>query len=326
MKISIIIPVYNEEYYIKKSLSALTNLIYPKDDYEIIVVNDGSTDRTLKSIREKIIIARNKNLKIKIVNLKTNEGRSKARNIGAKKSKYNNLLFIDSRTIADKSILINLKKINYQPLVGNAIIDHTQSDIHRFKYLIKLKLYPNSFGNKFIPTYITKDNFDKISKGTGVFFCDKDLFLSSQPQNQSKNSSDDTKLLFTIVQKRNILKHPGVIVKSEVRSSLKDEIIHTYNRGIKFTDYYLNIKKKNFWIFIFLPSLTILITIFIFLNYIFLIPYYLLLLIIFFVNISIFFSNSISDFFIISKLLIILGFSFILGIYRGLALKIIDKF
>ncbi len=47
-KISVIIPVYNREKTIEDCLVALSNQNYLRDDYEIIAVDDGSTDRTYR--------------------------------------------------------------------------------------------------------------------------------------------------------------------------------------------------------------------------------------------------------------------------------------
>ena len=44
--VSIIVAAYNEEKYIGRCLRSLLNQTMPQDQYEIIVVNDGSTDRT----------------------------------------------------------------------------------------------------------------------------------------------------------------------------------------------------------------------------------------------------------------------------------------
>jgi glycosyltransferase involved in cell wall biosynthesis len=46
MKVSVIIPAFNEEQYLSATLAALQLNDFPKSDYEIIVVNNGSTDRT----------------------------------------------------------------------------------------------------------------------------------------------------------------------------------------------------------------------------------------------------------------------------------------
>jgi cellulose synthase/poly-beta-1,6-N-acetylglucosamine synthase-like glycosyltransferase len=44
--VSIIVPAFNEEKTIKKTLISIHNIDYPKDKYEVIVINDGSSDRT----------------------------------------------------------------------------------------------------------------------------------------------------------------------------------------------------------------------------------------------------------------------------------------
>ena len=50
MKFSIIIPVYNTEKYLKRCLDSVLNQTY--DNYEMIVINDGSKDNTLKILQE----------------------------------------------------------------------------------------------------------------------------------------------------------------------------------------------------------------------------------------------------------------------------------
>ena len=71
MKFSIIIPLYNKEKYIRRVLDSILNQDYK--DFEIIVVNDGSTDNS-RLVVNKIVDDR-----IKIVN-KENGGVSSARN------------------------------------------------------------------------------------------------------------------------------------------------------------------------------------------------------------------------------------------------------
>lgn len=54
MKFSIIIPAYNVEKYIGDCLGSLMNQDYPHNDYEIIIVDDASTDGTV-SVVESIV-------------------------------------------------------------------------------------------------------------------------------------------------------------------------------------------------------------------------------------------------------------------------------
>lgn len=77
MFLSFIVPVYNTEKYLSECLDSLLNQDIPKDEYEIICVNDGSTDRSLEILRTYAQLHQN----IRVVD-KPNEGVSIARNVG----------------------------------------------------------------------------------------------------------------------------------------------------------------------------------------------------------------------------------------------------
>ena len=98
--ISLYIPAFNAEKTIEKSIkSVLQQTLKPK---EIIVINDCSTDKTLKLIK-------NFN-QIKIINNKKNYGLAKSRNIALKYSKYDFLASIDSDVVCKKDWLEILLK------------------------------------------------------------------------------------------------------------------------------------------------------------------------------------------------------------------------
>ncbi len=50
-KLSIIIPAFNAETVIERCLHSITSQNYPREKYEIIVIDDGSTDRTVLSAK-----------------------------------------------------------------------------------------------------------------------------------------------------------------------------------------------------------------------------------------------------------------------------------
>ena len=77
MKISIIIPVYNVERYLGKCLDSCLSQNLRGNEYEIIVVNDGSPDNCHKIIEDYKIKYSN----IIVIN-KPNGGLSSARNAG----------------------------------------------------------------------------------------------------------------------------------------------------------------------------------------------------------------------------------------------------
>lgn len=85
--ISVIIPLYNKERYIKRAICSVLNQSF--GNFEIVVINDGSTDNSA-SIVESIDDTR-----IKLINQK-NTGVSAARNKGIAESKYDFIAFLDA--------------------------------------------------------------------------------------------------------------------------------------------------------------------------------------------------------------------------------------
>jgi len=96
--ISIIIPVYNAEKYIRETLDAVTNQTYK--NLEIVIVNDGSTDNTLEILNE---YAKNDN-RIKIITT-PNLNVSHARNVGLKKATGKYVAFMDSDDLINKEYI-----------------------------------------------------------------------------------------------------------------------------------------------------------------------------------------------------------------------------
>ena len=95
--ISIIVPVYNCEEYIEKCIDSILHQTY--QNFEVIVINDGSKDNTLEKLKKYI----NKN-KITIISIENN-GVSNARNLGIKNSKGDYICFIDSDDWVEKEYL-----------------------------------------------------------------------------------------------------------------------------------------------------------------------------------------------------------------------------
>ncbi|PWK18209.1 glycosyltransferase family 2 protein [Xanthomarina spongicola] len=104
---SIIIPLFNKEAYIKNTLLSVFNQSFK--DFEVIIVNDGSTDNSLN------IVDTFKDERIKIFS-KTNEGVSAARNFGFTKASGKFLTFLDADDIWEETFLEQVfKLINNYP-------------------------------------------------------------------------------------------------------------------------------------------------------------------------------------------------------------------
>ncbi|SJZ56665.1 glycosyltransferase family 2 protein [Anaerorhabdus furcosa] len=110
--ITVIIPIYNGEKHINRCLDSLLNQI--NTNFELIVINDGSTDKTI-SILESYRI---KFKDFKIIT-KENEGQGVGRNIGIKRARGDYLVFIDS----DDEVEINYISEFYN------MINHNNMDL-----------------------------------------------------------------------------------------------------------------------------------------------------------------------------------------------------
>ncbi|WP_446470092.1 glycosyltransferase family 2 protein [Xenorhabdus stockiae] len=97
-KISVIIPVYNVEKYIEKCIHSIKNQSY--DNFEAIIINDGSTDKSI----EKITALISQDSRFKIIEQK-NAGLSAARNKGLEHATGEYISFVDSDDYIDKNFL-----------------------------------------------------------------------------------------------------------------------------------------------------------------------------------------------------------------------------
>ncbi|MDU2673334.1 MAG: glycosyltransferase family 2 protein [Clostridium sp.] len=157
-KVSIIIAAYNIEEYISRCIESCINQTY--DNIEIIIVNDGSTDRTLE-----IINKYRENKKIIVIN-KDNEGLIEARKSGYKVATGEYVLFIDGDD------WLNLNAINQ--LYMRAI--ETDADIVWYKYLF-------AYDNNTFKKKIVNRKFDCID---GYEFLERVLVEDILPSIWSK--------------------------------------------------------------------------------------------------------------------------------------------
>lgn len=100
-KISVIIPVYNTSIYLRQCLDSVLEQDF--DDYEVICVNDGSTDNSLEILRE----YEKKSSKIKVID-QTNSGVATTRNTGLKNASGDFLAFLDSDDFIRENYLSKL--------------------------------------------------------------------------------------------------------------------------------------------------------------------------------------------------------------------------
>ncbi|MDD5979974.1 MAG: glycosyltransferase [bacterium] len=178
IKISVIVPVYNVEKYLPNCLQSLVNQNY--NDYEIIIINDGSTDNSEKIIKD----YKTKYPKLIKYYKKDNGGLSSARNLGIVKSIGEYLLFVDSDDSLEINALntlanhINKKKLDIIVFNLYSIKDNIKEEIQTFNTNINDKIKKYIIGNpSACNKLIKKDLFIKnnLKFKEGIYY--EDLML-----------------------------------------------------------------------------------------------------------------------------------------------------
>lgn len=103
--VSIIVPCYNAEHDVGKTIESILDFNYPKNLIEIIVVDDRSTDNSVKVIKS--YIRKHKNIRL-IINKRNSGGAAEPTNIGIKAAKYDYIAVTDDDSIPEKDALIKM--------------------------------------------------------------------------------------------------------------------------------------------------------------------------------------------------------------------------
>ncbi len=139
-KISFVLAIYNAERTIKECVNSILNQDYPKKDYEIIISDGGSKDKTLEIIKK--FMKKNKNIKIVNNLYKFSEGKGMGRDMGNKKARGEILIQLDHDNILEnknwlKSILFPFKD-NPRIEVVQSLLTFTEKDSSFIKYINSL--------------------------------------------------------------------------------------------------------------------------------------------------------------------------------------------
>lgn len=171
IKVSIIIPVYNAQDTIKKAVDSTLNQKFPKKDFEVIVINDGSTDKTPEILKKY-------GKKIKVINQK-NRGYLRAANRGFKVAKGKYMIKLDAddyfKPTTLKEMVVVLDKY---PEIDFVYCDYYEkSPVEEIKLILTKNIFNTiSGGVMFRKNNLVKEGFynEKIR------FAEYDLLLKTQ--------------------------------------------------------------------------------------------------------------------------------------------------
>ncbi len=238
-KISVIIPVYNTEEYLKESINSIINQTIGFNNIELILINDGSTDNS------EIICLDYSNKYNNITYIKqSNQGVSATRNNGAEKASSDYILFLDSDDLLNKKSLESL----YTFIKNHPEVDFVGSrckyfdrknDWHYSEYRFKNGNIVIDIDN---PKYITYNQYFS----TGVLYR-KDAFLKVK-YNKELKYNEDIILMGNLLLNNNKF---GLVCNSilyyrkrNIKSSAVDNQRKDLNWILKVPDLYFELAKK----------------------------------------------------------------------------------
>ena len=243
-KVSVIVPVYNNEKYLERCLSSIFNQTF--NDIEIICVNDGSTDCS-GDILNKYVTHTN----FKIIN-QENAGLSEARNIGLKNALGDYISFIDS----DDFIDVNFIETLYNAAVEqNADISCAGIIRENLKQHVKLITYKNIKSSidtkeKFILSKCPQYNFvwNKLYK--------REFLIQNNIEFISGRIYEDMCFTPDAIEKSGLLvvcpntfyhywKHKNTLIKEESDKSRADKLLGAEYLRNKCKQYKINLNVKN---------------------------------------------------------------------------------
>jgi len=159
IQLSIIIPVFNVEKYIRQCLNSIINQNLNEAEYEIIIVNDGTTDRSIDVIQD--IISQHSNITITD---QENQGQSVARNFGISIAKGEYILMIDADDLLIENSLKSLLEIAIETKADLVVADFlkmTNEEIDQYRYDSKIQDYKQTemTGKELYLTQIVPNEF-----------------------------------------------------------------------------------------------------------------------------------------------------------------------
>jgi glycosyltransferase involved in cell wall biosynthesis len=238
-----VIPVYNEQDWIERSVGALLASAEEANwPIEVVVVDDGSTDATptrLDELRERHGVT---------VLSQANSGRFEARRAGIAKAGGDQILLLDSRVVVDLGSLTFLR---------DQLVDHPERTVWNGHVNVASENNPYAgfmAGLVKIPwrRYCADprlmsfgiDQFDLFPKGTGFFSAPREILEAASDAFVSlfddvRFASDDTGVLRWIAERHRIFLAPEFSATYHGRDSFKKFFAQSYFRGTTFVDSYL---------------------------------------------------------------------------------------
>lgn len=245
--VSIVVPVYNAEETLTDSLHSLCTLEYPEELFEIIIVLDKSTDRTMDILNTFID-------SIHLIENKKRMGVSESRNFGLSVAQGDYIAFVDSDCVVPHNWLVKLVEYLSSPNVAGVSSYHEPIIEGPLReHLLRMRSIQFS-GDATKQIVVNKPQFpievDAISTNSSIF--KKDILFEVGGFDKELISGEDIDLCWRIVERGyKLLLVPDSYISHRLKGNLKGfaKKQYWYGQGIP----YLFMKHfKRMWLIVFL--------------------------------------------------------------------------
>lgn len=226
--ISVVIPLYNKETSIVQSLNSVLSQSY--DDFEVVIVDDGSTDGSAA------IVDAIHDSRIRLIK-QENGGPSKARNTGVRNAKGEWILFLD----ADDELLEGALETFNTEIQGNPMTTFLCAPFYIMNKDKKVLSHPYKDG--VVDNPYRSHCLGKLLPRTGAFVCRKSLCIE-HPFNENIRRFEDLEWLHRVYKDTEAY----TCSKPVLRNNLEYSSASRARKDIK-EDFlgYLDFKGKSFW-------------------------------------------------------------------------------
>lgn len=245
-QLSVVIAAYNAAPWLERTLSSLAEALDRADisDYEVIVVDDGSSDNTAAKVNS----VAERNSRVRLVS-QENAGRLLARTKGLSSARHDTTLIMDARLEVFPDAFVNLRQHlldGYRSDVWNGHVDirYGRNLFAMFWGVVTLVGWRDYYRQPRLVTFGLEE-FDRYPKGTTFLLAPTAALVAAMGTYDSlvddpRFASDDTGVLRALAEQYGITISPTFgCWYTYGRSSLRAFASHTLQRGTMFIDSYL---------------------------------------------------------------------------------------
>lgn len=214
---SVVIPLYNKELSIRNTILSVLNQSY--QDFEIIVINDGSTDNSVE------VINNIQDNRIRVIH-QENKGVSLARNHGITQAKYEWVAFLDGDDLWENNHLEEI--MNMMEIYPDEKVFVTS-----FEYSDKRKIFKHDRNSRiFIIDNYFKEAIDETLIWTSIIVLNKECIAKVKGFNPILKRGEDMDLWVRVSKNYNIVKSAKITaiyrIDAENRTNLSKELKSTH--------------------------------------------------------------------------------------------------